>query len=83
MIEDTLMSHNAITISSETSVTKQFTCESIEGKTLVFTVWQLIEGFRICNADSSQYTDHTFNHMVIPVIDNATNNLYMSVVQFD
>jgi hypothetical protein len=74
---------HSITISSETSVTKQFTCESIEGKTLVFTVWQLVEGFRICNADSSQYTDRTFNHLLIPVIDNATNNLYMSVVQFD
>ena len=73
----------SITISSETSVTKQFTCESIEGKTIVFTVWQLVEGFRICNADSSSYTDHTFNHMLIPVIDNATNNMYMSVVEFD
>ena len=74
---------HSITISTETSVTKQFTCESIEGKSLVFTVWQLVEGFRICNADSSQYTDHTFNHLVVPVIDNATSNLYMSVVQFD
>ena len=73
----------SITISTETSITKEFSCESINGKTLVFTVWQLVEGFRICNADSSQYTDRTFNHLVIPVIDNGTNNLYMSVVQFD
>ena len=74
---------HSITISTETSITKEFSCESIDGKTLVFTVWQLVEGFRICNADSSQYTDRTFNHLMIPVIDNATNNLYMSVVQFD
>lgn len=72
----------SITISSESSITKEFSCPSIEGKTIVFTVWQLVEGFRICNADSSCYTDHTFNHMVIPVIDNATSTLYMSVVQF-
>lgn len=74
---------HSITISSETSVTKQFTCESIEGKTIVFTVWQLVEGFRICDADSSCYTDHTFNHILIPAIDNATNNMYMSVVEFN
>ena len=74
---------HSITVSSETSVTKQFACNSIEGKTIVFTAWQLVEGFRICNADSTGYTDRTWNHMVIPAIDNATTTIYLSVVQFD
>lgn len=74
---------HSITVSSETSVTKQFSCSSIEGKTIVFTAWQLVEGFRICSADSTGYTDRTWNHMVIPVIDNATTTVYLSVVQFD
>jgi len=74
---------HSITVSSETSVTKQFSCGSIESKTIVFTAWQLVEGFRICNSDSTSYTDRTWNHMVIPAIDNATTTVYMSVVKFD
>ena len=74
---------HSITVSSETSVTKQFSCGSIEGSTIVFTAWQLVEGFRICNADSTGYTDRTWNHMIIPVIDNATTTVYLSVVEFD
>jgi hypothetical protein len=74
---------HSITVSSETSVTKQFSCSSIEGKTLVCTAWQLVEGYRICNADSTTYTDRTWNHMIIPAIDNATTTVYLSVVEFD
>ena len=74
---------HSVTVSSETSVTKEFSCESIEGERIVFSAWQLVDGFRICNADSSEYDDPTFNHLVIPEIDNATSTLYMSVVRFD
>ncbi len=72
---------HSITVTSESSVTKQFSANSIQGKTIVFTTWQLIEAFRICNADSSVYSDPTYD-MNIPMIDNGTNNLYLSTVEF-
>ena len=72
---------HSITVSSETSVTKEYFCPSASGKTIVFTAWQLVEGFRICNADTTVYTDPEFDP-VIPLIDNATNNLYLSTVVF-
>ncbi len=71
-----------VTISSESSVTKTFTCSSEAGKQIQFTVWQLVDGFRICNADGSSYTDPVYDFWSALGVDNETDQLYMSVVRF-
>lgn len=72
-----------ITISSEYTVEKEFSASSIDGKTIVFTVWELLEGFRIVNADgTSPYDDGEF-HILLPVVENGTSEIYQSVVHFD
>jgi len=40
-----------ITHSSETNTTKTFTCQGTAGKITVFSVWQRIDRFYICDAD--------------------------------
>jgi len=72
-----------VTVSSETTVEQEFSASSIEGKVVHFTAWQLIEVFRICNCDSSAYTDPSYVFGEIPTITNATPELYLSVVSFD
>lgn len=72
-----------VTVSSETSITKTFTCNSEPGKILQFTVWQLVEGFRFRNSDGTAFTDPVYDFYQLPDIGNETNQLYMSVVEFD
>lgn len=72
-----------VTVSSETSITKTFTCNSEQGKIIQFTVWQLVEGFRFRNSDGTAFTDPEYDFYQLPDIGNETNQLYMSVVEFD
>jgi len=72
-----------VTVSSETSITKTFTCNSEQGKIIQFTVWQLVEGFRFRNSDGTAFTDPVYDFYQLPDIGNETNQLYMSVVEFD
>ncbi|UCB44308.1 MAG: hypothetical protein JSV25_08755 [Spirochaetota bacterium] len=72
-----------VTVSSETSITKTFTCNSVPGKIIQFTVWQLVEGFRFRNSDYTAFTDPVYDFYQLPEIGNETDQLYMSVVEFD
>ena len=71
-----------ITVYSESSVTKEYSASSIEGKTLVFTAWQLVDGFSIVDETGATYSDPGYK-LNAPVLDHATNLVYLSVVQFD
>ena len=72
-----------VTVSSETSITKTFTCNSLPGKIIQFTVWQLVEGFRFRNSDGTAFTDPVYDFYQLPDIGNETDQLYMSVVEFN
>jgi hypothetical protein len=72
-----------VTVSSESSVTKTFTCYSEQGKTIQFTVWQLVDGFRICDSNGDPFTDAEYDFYELPQVDNETDQLYMSVVEFE
>ncbi|MBC8424285.1 hypothetical protein H8E07_09200 [bacterium] len=48
-----------------------------------FTAWQLVEVFRICNSDSTAYTDPSYTFDEIPTVSNATAELYLNAVSFD
>lgn len=71
-----------VTISSETSVTKTFTCESEPGKVLQFTVWQLIDEYQICDSDGDLFTDPEYDVSSSLAVASETDQLYMSVVKF-
>jgi hypothetical protein len=71
-----------ITISSESSVTKEFTVQSVSGKTIVFTAWQLVDLFRIVDGNGYDYQDSGFALDTTLSIGNATTQVYLSVVEF-
>jgi len=70
-----------ITISSETSVTKEFTVQSVSGKTIVATAWQLVDLFRIVDENGYDYQDPGFT-LDTPPLGNATTQVFLSVVEF-
>ncbi len=72
-----------VTISSEQTITQQFTASSIEGKTVVFTVWQLMETYRLCNSDGTDYTDPSYAFGSEFTITNGMPLLFMSTTVFD
>jgi len=46
-------------------------------------VWQLVDGFRVCNADGSTFTDPEYDFASGSLgIDSDTSQLYMSAVEF-
>lgn len=73
---------HSVTISSESSVTKTFTCPSEAGSTIQFTVWQLVEGFQFCNDDGTPFTDPEYDFYSSVTIASETDELYMSVARF-
>lgn len=72
-----------VTVSEATTIQHTFSSSAIEGKVVHFTAWQLVEMFRLCNGDLSDYTDPEYEFVEIPVISNGTNELYLSAVPFD
>lgn len=71
-----------VTISSQESVTKTFTCDSRPDTVIQFTVWQLVDEYRICNGDGSLFTDPQYDFSSALAVQSETEQLYMSVVEF-
>ena len=71
-----------VTISTEESVTRTFTCDSIPDTVIQFTVWQLVDEYQICNSDGSLFTDPQYDFFSALAVESETEQLYMSVVEF-
>ena len=80
-----------ISYSTETTIDKEFSCEGTEGKITVFTVWQLVDRFSICNSNGEEVTEDTktlFSDRImlkpIKSIEEASDKqFYLSTVLFD
>ena len=80
-----------ISSSTETTIDKEFSCDGTEGKITVFTVWQLVDRFSICNSNGEEVTEENktlFGDRIrlapIESIEEVSDKqFYLSTVLFD
>jgi hypothetical protein len=73
----------SLTVSEESTDSKEFGCSSIQGKKIVFTVWQLVERYQIVNRDGTAWCDSNYGSQVsAATVTNRLQRFYTSVVKF-
>jgi len=79
-----------LTQSSEASTSKTFTAQGADGKSTVFTVWQLVDKFYLCDSDGNTLADNKdllSDTIQLGVADyyfeeSNESTFYLSTVQF-